>query len=89
MAEDPDELVELARYRMEHEAAVVAAALADRGIDTVTTGGFTAAFKAEAPGYVSVQVRRKDLERARNLLAGLRDELRDIDWDQVDVGEPE
>lgn len=36
-----------------------------------------------------VQVRRRDLDHAHNLLAQIRRDHAELDWDQIDVGEPE
>lgn len=53
------------------EAAMIVSALAAHDVDATTSGGFTAGFRAEAPGEVSVLVRRTDLERARCVLSEL------------------
>lgn len=58
----------------EAEAAIIAAALRDRGIDAVLTGVHTSSFRAEAPGDVSVVVRQADLQRARQILEELAKE---------------
>ena len=59
-------------------------ALADRGIRAEAVGGFTAGFKAEAPGEVSVVVGQADAARARKALAEIRREFAEIDWSMVD-----
>lgn len=59
----------------EAEAAVVVDFLADRGIQAVVVGAFTAQFKAEAPGEVRVLVHRDDLEAARSALAEIQPQL--------------
>ena len=89
MDSDPYSLKILVRVTTEVEAAAVQGALAEQGIDAVTTGGFTSGFKAEAPGNVAVQVREADVARARAILRELRDDPQEIDWSQVDVGKPE
>jgi hypothetical protein len=71
------------------EAAAIVAALEAHGVHASTTGGYTAGFRAEAPGQVQVIVRRHQLQRAREVLADVREEATEIDWSQVDVGEPE
>lgn len=71
------------------EAAAIVLALRDHGIDAQTTGGFTAGFRAESPGLVHVIVKASDLERAKTALEAIEREQPDIDWSNVDVGEPE
>ena len=79
----------LLRVSHEVEAAAIVTALAAQGIKASTTGSFTAGFRAEAPGYISVIVRRDDLDSARQVLAGIEREQADVDWSQVDVGDGE
>ncbi len=71
------------------EAAAMVGALASHGIEASTTGSFTAGFIAEAPGCVHVIVKYVDLDRARNALVQIQQSQDDVDWSQVDVGEPE
>ena len=73
----------------EAEAAGIATALAQYGIKALTPGGFTAGFKAEAPGSVQVLVPRAELEQAKRALAEIRRDQSSIDWSKVDVGQPE
>ena len=54
------------------EATAIVVALGARDIKATTTGGFTAGFRAEAPGQVNVIVRRGDLESARQALEEIR-----------------
>lgn len=79
----------LTQYCSEVEAAALLAALSESGIEGTTTGSFTTGFQAEAPGDVTVVVRQSDLPRAREVLAELENMKGEIDWDSVDVGEPE
>ena len=65
---DANATVVLTRVPTEAEAAMIAAMLQDRGIDTYTSGELTSGFRAEAPGSVSVLVRLADLDRAREVL---------------------
>jgi len=46
-------------------------------------------FQAEAPGDVTVVVRQSDLAHASAVLSEFETTKRDIDWNSVDVGEPE
>ena len=89
MPMDKDRLKPLASVPGESQAAMIVAALKDRGIDAVAEGGLTAGFRAETFGEVSVMVWEKDMERARLALEEYKNAARDIDWDEVDVGEAE
>ncbi len=55
----------------EQEAAMIVAALAARGVEAHAAGDFTAGFRAEAPGYVQIQVKAVDLPQARQALLEL------------------
>ncbi|MEK6258918.1 MAG: DUF2007 domain-containing protein [Planctomycetota bacterium] len=79
----------LAKFPNEIEASVMANVLDAEGIKTALTGINTASFRAEAPGMVSVMIRREDADRARQILDEMRRTESDIDWEYVDVGEPE
>jgi ketopantoate reductase len=52
-------------------------------------GGYIAGYRAEAPSDVHIVVRSRDLARAREALAEIRATHTDVDWSQVDVGDPE
>ena len=68
MADDPNRPVVLTTRPTEAQAALIVAALEDRGVQAQATGGFTSGFRAEAPGDVRVLVRECDFERARKAL---------------------
>ncbi len=53
------------------EAAMIVSTLAAYDVDATTSGSFTAGSRADATGEVMVLVRRCDLDRAREALAGL------------------
>jgi Putative prokaryotic signal transducing protein len=89
MHDDPENVVRLIGVRHEAEAGILVAALAERGIRAVSSGSYTSGFRAEAPGDVSVLVEEMDLERAKAALKEIQEQSADIDWSQVDVGEPE
>jgi hypothetical protein len=90
MSNDPHNPVVLTTVTSDIEAAAIVTALDAHGIKATTTGGYTAGFRAEAPGVISVVVRHADLERARGILANVAsDDESGIDWTNVDVGEPE
>jgi hypothetical protein len=67
----------------------IVGALAARGIVASTTGGYTAGFRAEAPGRVNVIAKYEDLDRARHALTEIEQDQPDVDWSQVNVGEPD
>ncbi len=89
MPADPNNPEVLTSVRTDVEAAVIVSALAACGIQASTTGSYTAGFRAEAPGYVNVIVKCEDLDRARQALAEIEQDQTDVDWSQVDVGEPD
>jgi hypothetical protein len=75
---DNEKLVTVARRPGEAGADVLVSVLADAGIRAVATGGFTSGFQAEAPGWVSVQTLESDAERAREILAEVKEEH--VEW---------
>ncbi len=89
MSTDPQSPVVLSTVANDAEAAAIIAALEEQGIKAEATGGFTAGFAALAPGDVQVVVRQADAERARQILAETAGQQANVDWSQVDVGEPE
>ena len=77
MIHDPHELddatlVTVAQRSNEMAASILVAALTDAGIRAVATGGFTAGFRAEAPGVVRVQTLERDADRARKIIDELK-----------------
>ena len=89
MARDEDHLARLTSVRTELEAGVIVDGLESRGIPATMAGVYTANFRAEAPGWVEVLVAEDDLSKAESLLDEVRQEHGDVDWSQVDVGEPD
>ncbi len=83
-----DDLVTVATGANEFEAGTLAAVLREQGIETHVFGAVhsSLAFNAKFT-RVPVQVRRRDLERARLALEQNIADSVDIDWDEVDVGE--
>ena len=84
-----DKLTRLETFNDEIQAALVVSALEAEGITARATGGFTAGFRAEAPGYVDVVVREADVDRARQILETIDLENETVDWSRVDVGKRE
>jgi Putative prokaryotic signal transducing protein len=85
---DDENLVKLTTVPGEFEATAIVSALEAEGIKARTVGGFTAGFRAEAPGGVSVVVLEDDLPRAKQIFADLKAHGAGIDWSQVDVDDP-
>jgi hypothetical protein len=69
MAEKDETLDVVARVVSEIEASLIVQHLADFDIEARAIGGFTAGFRAEAPGTVAVLVKHSDLLRAQEALA--------------------
>jgi hypothetical protein len=87
---DPNEHVALLTSAPnEMEAGIIVGALEQQGIKSTMTGVYTAGFRAEAPGWVQVLVAEDDLPAAQAILEEVRRGDEDVDWSQVDVGEPE
>lgn len=89
MNADPENPEVLVSVPSEIEAAAIVTALAEEGIEATATGGFTAGFRAEAPGLVNVLVRGEDYATALKVLENFRQHGAGVDWSQIDVGEPE
>ncbi len=89
MTTEPNHPEVLTSVRNDLEAMPLIAALAELGIEATKTGSFTADFRAEAPGVVRIVVKQQDLARAKEALKEIGKDNAQIDWSQVDVGEPE
>ena len=89
MSHGPEHIVAVTSAPNELEAGVIIAALADAGIKATMDGSATADFRVGVPGQVEILVAKEDLERARTVLQEDEDNEDDVDWSQVDVGEPE
>ena len=89
MTSDPNNPEILTHVANEVEAAAIVDGLASHGIQASTTGRYTAGFLAEAPGTVQIIVKAGHLARAREALSELEKEFSEIDWAQIDVGEPD
>lgn len=88
--EDPDILVDLTTARTAFEAEAIANALESRGIPAraFTLAGTMLQWDIAGTQPMRIQVRRRDLERARQALHDVRQDSIDIDWSEVDVGAP-
>ncbi len=69
-----EKLVTVAERSTEVAAKILVTVLADEGIKAVATGGWTAGFRAEAPGVVRVQTLENDAERAKQIISELKPE---------------
>ena len=75
---DEAKLVTVAERDLESAALILVSVLKDAGIRAIATGGFTAGFRAEAPGVVKVQTFEVDAERARQVISEIRELPDDI-----------
>lgn len=72
----------------ETEAAIIIEALEIEGI-RAESDEYTSGLRAGPWNWVTIMVAEEDLERAKKVLAKVKEENAHIDWSQVDVGEPE
>jgi len=86
-SEHPEHLKTLTTVSTDVEASAIVTALDAEGIRAKAVGGYTAGFRAEAPGGVSIIVAEADLARAKQVLDDVRQHKGDVDWSQVDVEE--
>lgn len=87
-----DDLVPLTTAPNEPHAGLIRAVLEQEGIESWQHAGDGAAlgiFGAALINPTSVMVRREDIDRAQAVLDRRREDSIDIDWAEVDVGEPE
>ena len=71
---DHASLVTVAKRNCEASASVIVSVLQDEGIRAVATGGYTAGFRAEAPGVVRVLTFESEAERAKQIIAEIEAE---------------
>lgn len=70
-------LVKLTTAATEWEAAMVVNRLQSAGIAASATGGFTAGFRAEAPGVVNVLVDSRDRDKALEVVQAIEQDRKD------------
>jgi hypothetical protein len=87
--EHPEHVVVAASAENELEAGVILAALEEAGIKATMSGASTAEFRVAVPGEVQILVAQEDLAAAQEVIQGGQDDEEDVDWSQVDVGQPE
>ena len=88
---DPESLVELRRCANEFKAGIVRSVLDDAGIESIvgpTEKTLPGVFGLTGFREAVVLVRREDLARAQAALDAKRRESVDLDWNEIDVGEP-
>ena len=88
-SQHPEHVVPLTSAADEMEAGVIVAALEEANIKSTMTGVATAEFRVGVPGQVQILVAQEDFDRAQEVLDAVSEEQQDIDWSQVDVGQPE
>ena len=71
MSDDAASLIRVASSFHEWEALLLVQRLRDEGVMATATGTYTAGFLTEAPGMVSVYVKDRDVERARQVMQRL------------------
>jgi hypothetical protein len=87
MSSEPMNTIVLVSTPSEVEAALIVDTLEGHGIRASMAGGFTANFRAEAPGEVKVLVNAAEAQRAWDVLTEIREAAARIDWSDVDVSE--
>ncbi|QDU58986.1 putative signal transducing protein [Aeoliella mucimassa] len=86
---DPEDPYVVTHAHSVMEAAPIVAALERAGIKATTNNAESATILPEAMGEVEIVVATRDAPRAETLLQLIEEHGTDVDWDQVDVGEPE
>jgi aminoglycoside phosphotransferase (APT) family kinase protein len=73
------------------EAHIIASMLREAGIEAFVFDTAAQTLQWDAPRIINpylVHVQHADLEQARKLITSNREASVDLDWDEVDVGEP-
>ena len=83
-----EDLIVLTRVRYEWQSGLILASLEQQGVRATSSGGLTADFRTESPAWVKILVFEEDLPRAHEVLEEIRSGESEIDWSEVDVGEP-
>jgi hypothetical protein len=86
---DGSELVTVAEVESDVEASAIAAELQEAGFDARVVAGSSGGFMTDAIDPVRVLVPAEQAEDARKLADEILQEARNIDWDDIDVGEME
>lgn len=87
---DADDLVTLMTAETQFQAGIIVAVLEEAGIKAFAFGALNALYPiSQRITPVVVQVRQGDLDAARAALQQNIADSVDIDWNEVDVGEPD
>lgn len=86
---EPEDPCRVASTHSVMEAAPIVAALERAGIKAMTGNAASATALPEAMGEVEVLVAQRDAPRALTLIQLIEEHGTEIDWSQVDVGQPE
>ena len=89
MTDQQPELVTLTNVPNEAEAKSLIGLFEDEGIKVFINGGDDLSLFGEELGDVQLIVKKSDYDQAAKLLQEIEAENSEIDWSQVDVGEPE
>ena len=89
MSEQKPELVTLTKVANESEAKSLIGLFEDEGIAVFVNGGDDLSLFGDDVGDIQLIVKKADYQKAAELLAEIEAENSEIDWSQVDVGEPE
>lgn len=86
---ESDDVCRVASAHSVMEAAPIVAALERAGIKATTGNTASATVLPEAMGEVEILVANHDVPKALLLLEAIEEHGAEVDWSQVDVGEPE
>lgn len=89
MSDQRPELVTLTKVPNESEAKSLIGLFEEEGISVFINGGDDLSLFGDDVGDIQLIVKKVDYDRAAKLLEEIEAENSEIDWSQVDVGEPE
>ena len=89
MTDQQPELVTLTNVVNEAEAKSLIGLFEDEGIAVFINGGSDLSLFGDEAGDVQLIVKKSDYDQAAKLLEEIEAENSEIDWSQIDVGEPE
>jgi hypothetical protein len=89
MTDQQPKLVTLTNVANEAEAKSLIGLFEEEGISVFMNGGDDLSLFGEDLGDVMLIVKKSDYDQAAKLLEEIEAENTEIDWSQVDVGEPE
>ena len=89
MNDQQPELVTLTNVANEAEAKSLIGLFEEEGISVFMNGGEDLSLFGDDIGDIMLIVKKSDYDQAAKLLEEIEAENTEIDWSQVDVGEPE